>query len=71
MNDFDIDMTVEEYDGIQPAAFSLEAKSLYQYVEIFACMKLDLQKDSNGYFKCFECDYKTISSMITVDIDFF
>ena len=62
LNDFDIDMTVEEYDGIQPAAFSLEAKSLYQFVEIFACMKLDLQKDSNGYFKCFECDYKTISS---------
>ena len=62
LNDFDIDMTEEAYDGIKPVDFSLEAKSLYQYVEIFASKKLDLEKDSNGYFKCFDCDYKTISS---------
>ena len=43
-----------------PLLFSLEAKTLYQYVEIFASKKLDLEKDSNGYFKCFDCDYKTI-----------
>ena len=62
LNDFDIDMTAEEYDEIQPVAFNLEARNLYQYVEIFTSQEVDLQKDSNGYFKCSECDYKTISS---------
>ena len=59
LTDFDIDMTSEEHDENDSAA---SGPSVNDYVEIFAHTKLDLKKDSNGYFNCTECGYKTSHS---------
>ena len=66
--DFEIEMTSEEHnekDITATKAGSPESCDLdpYNYVEtIFTPKKLDLVKESNGYFKCSQCDYKTMNS---------
>ena len=66
--DFEIEMTSEEHSEKDIAATksgSPESCDLnpYDYVEtIFMPTKLDLVKESNGYFKCSQCDYKTMNS---------
>ena len=59
LTDFDIDMTLEEHDENESAA---SGPSVNDYVEIFPHQKLDLKKDSKGYFNCSECSYKTSRS---------
>ena len=64
--DFEIEMTSEERNDMKSLnAGSSESRDLdpNDYVEtIFTPKKLDLVKESNGYFKCSECDYKTMNS---------
>ena len=64
--DFEIDMNSEEnyenestMSGPGTSGQGTSGPSVNDYVEIFAHKKLDLKKDSNGYFKCSECNYKT------------
>ena len=57
--DFDIDMTSEEHAENESTA---PGPSVNDYVEIFPHQKLDLKKDSNGFFNCCECAYKTSHS---------
>ena len=59
LTDFDIDMTFEDHDENDSTA---HGPSVNDYVEIFAHTKVDLKKDSNGYFNCSECGYKTSNS---------
>ena len=66
--DFELEMTSEghnEKDTTATKAESSESCDLdpYDYVKtVFTPKKLDLVKESNGYFKCSQCDYKTMNS---------
>ena len=64
LTDFDIDLTSEEHEENE-STFSTDASgpSVNDYVNIFAHKKLDLKKDSNGFFNCSECGYKTSHSI--------
>ena len=59
--DFDIDMCSEDHEEDKSTLESVPM-NLNDFVEVFASKRLDIQKDSNGYFKCFECDYRTSNS---------
>ena len=61
VNDFDIDMT-EELDDNESTATNEATLDINDYVEKYEFKKLDLEKDSNGYFRCPECNYKTSNS---------
>jgi len=63
LTDFDIDMTSEEHnDNESTTSADASGPSVNDYVKIFPHKKLDLKKDSNGYFNCSECGYKTSHS---------
>ena len=60
IEDFDIDMTTEKDDEIED--LNSQPVDVYDYVEVFAWKRLELEKDSNGYYNCPECSHRTRNS---------
>ena len=57
IEDFDIDMTFKkdnETDDLNSLPLDVN-----EYVDVFECVKPRLKRDSNGYFNCPKCTYKT------------
>ena len=62
LTDFDIELTDDFLDDSNYNESAKEEVNLNNYVKILKCSKLALKKDSNGHFKCPECDYTTNNS---------
>ena len=56
--DFDIELS--DAGSIELAESTEETLNPIDFVQTFKSKKFNLKRDSNGYFKCPECDYKTI-----------
>ena len=60
VENFDIDMAAEKDGEVEDS--NSQPLHVNDYVEVFAFNRLELDKDSNGCFKCPECNYKTLNS---------
>ena len=58
LTDFDIEMNDDAQTAV--AVWSEEVLNAKDYMKILEINKSNSKKDSNGYFKCTECDYKTV-----------
>ena len=60
IEDFDMDITLEKTDEVE--ALNSQPPDINDHIEVYPFKRPELEKDSNGYYNCSECNHKTKNS---------
>ena len=55
-----MDITLEKTDEVE--ALNSQPPDINDHIEVYPFKRPELEKDSNGYYNCSECNHKTKNS---------